>query len=65
LGAPVGVIGIGDGAFGFAGARIVLPEKGEAFGVGIRKRAEKGGVGEAEDGGVGADADGEDGDDEE
>jgi hypothetical protein len=65
LSAPVGVIGIGDGAIGFASALIVLPEEGEAFGVRIRKRAKEGGVGEAKYGGVRADADGEDGDDEE
>ena len=59
LGTPVGVIGIGDSAFGFAGALIVLPQEGEAFAVGVGKRAEEGGVGEAEDGGVGADAESE------
>lgn len=57
--APVGVIGIRHRAFAFAGALVVLPEEGKAFGVGIRERAEEGSVGESEDGGIGTDADGQ------
>ena len=50
-----GVVGVGAGLSG-------EPELDNAVGVGVRKRAEKGGVDEGEDGGVGADTEGKSGD---
>src|SRR4029077_1681171 len=57
LGTPVSQIRIRDETFGFSGALIVLPEKGEALRIWIGKRAKKRGIRKSEDGCVGANAD--------